>query len=348
MIKQLCSVFCVFFLLSCATNTQPSAEPDWYKNRSLVKNSDEYIGYGQALKREDAALQAISDLALSIKSNINYSLNDRVETTNDQVFKSTQSATSLRSNVTLSDTQLLKQEKIGNTFFVAYKYSNLPVIDKISNQSIALKCTLKRHGYLSQTPLIKSIIKKLFTKAQLEKGCQPDFEIVYKQGNWYLMLTQENGKRAMFALSENDFKLLFASVADNAIGLYLSKSNLSEGELYQINLNVKKAGYFSLLYLTGDGQIQALIENKVMVSSKTFSYPDLTKYDGLVAETNQDHKFSQDVILAVLCDNKQDFSLLPSMSNDIVNASTQYLLTATMKQINECRVSSKILKITGK
>ena len=348
MIKQLHSIFCILFLVGCTTNAQLSAGPDWYKNRTLLKNSDEYIGYGQGIQHKDAVLQAKSELALSIKSNINYILNSRVETTNDQVVKSTQSATSIQSNLTLSDIKSVKQEKVGNMFFVAYKYSNLPVIDKISNKNIALKCTLKQHSYLSQTPLIKSIANRLFSKDQHEKGCQPDFEVIYKQGNWHLMLMQKNEKRAMFALSENDFKLLFTSVADNAIGLDLSKSNLRAGELYHINLNVKKAGYLSLFYLSGDGQIQALTENKPMLSSSEFSYPDLTKYDGLAAETNQNNNFSQDLILAVLCKNKQDFSLLPSMTNDIVDTSTQYLFKATMKQINECRVSSKILKITGK
>ena len=339
---------CLSGLVGCSLSTGKVVEPEWYTARSLEQKGDEYIGYGQALNSEKAALQAKSNLALSIQSKIKYSLKDSVETTNKTAVQITRSATTIESSLTLSDIVLVKKEKVGDTFFVAYKYSNLPLVDKIVNQGIVLKCTVKEHPYLSKTPLIKSINKKLFSKMQQSKGCHPRFEVVYKHDNWYLLLTKSNNKTGMFLLTPNDFKLLFASIYSEAINLHLSQNNLQAGELYHINLNISSNGYLSLFYISSDGQLLSLIENKKIDQKESLIYPDLTQFDGLIAETYKRESFSQDLVLAAQCDNKEDFSSLPSMSNSIVNLSTQRLFQSTMDKIEKCAVSTKVLNIIRK
>ena len=339
---------CLIALSGCSLFSETIIKPDWYANRTLNQKSDEYIGYGKALNSEKAALQAKSDLALSIQSKVSYSIKNSVETINKTAVQITKSATTIESSLTLSDIVLVKKEKVGDMFFVAYKYSNLPLVDKIANQDIALKCTVQEHPYLSNTPLIESITKKSFSKALRSKGCHPRFDVVYKHGNWYLLLTKANNKKGMFLLTPNDFKLLFASVSNEVINLHLSKSNLQAGELYSINLNIRSKGYLSLFYLSSDGQLQTLIENKKIDHRKSLTYPDLTLFDGLAAEANKTELFSQDLVLAVLCKGKNDFSLLPSISNTIVNTSTQYLFKSTMDKIEQCAVSTQVLKIIGK
>ena len=326
-------------IIGCANSPKEIQVPDWYINTTIPYSSYEYIGYGQGSTKEAAMLQAKSEIAQSIRSDIRVEVNSHT-VFNDKVLKeSFSSKTYIASDLKLSDIKRQKIEQRNDVFYTAYKYSNLPIVDKILQANIPFRCTTSPHPFLSQTPIYKSITKRL--------SCTPFMDVIYKNRNWYLVIERE-----MFNLNQQNIERLFARVNSPNIRLTLSKNDLKSGELYFIKVEALKRGYLSLIQFFDSGQLQVLIDNDIVSSNKSITFPDDTLYEGLYAEANKQNKlskrFSKDLTLAILCDDRIDLSTISAISNDSLVENNQYLFSQLMQKVSKCSVSSDIINIKGR
>ena len=137
-------------IIGCANSPKEIQVPDWYINTTIPYSSYEYIGYGQGSTKEAAMLQAKSEIAQSIRSDIRVEVNSHT-VFNDKVLKeSFSSKTYIASDLKLSEIKRQKIEQINDVFYTAYKYSNLPIVDKILQANIPFRCTTSPHPFLSQ------------------------------------------------------------------------------------------------------------------------------------------------------------------------------------------------------
>jgi len=108
------SVVCLSLLavIGCAGSPEKIQPPDWYLNSTIPYSSFEYIGYGQGATKEAAMLQAKSEIAQSIRSDIRVEVNSHT-ILNDEVLKeSFSSKTYIASDLKLSDIKMQKVEQI--------------------------------------------------------------------------------------------------------------------------------------------------------------------------------------------------------------------------------------------
>jgi len=333
-------VFLNLFLVGCSTrqvikSAQPIAQvPLWYQDRLLTTLSYEYIGYGQGASEAVAKAQAQIELAQSIQTDIQITVKNNTLVRGEAISHNEIVASKAESNLRIFDLKRLKIEQVEGQFFVAYKYSNLPVAVKIASSGLPFKCTEQVHPYLSLTPLWQNIAEHL--------ACMPDFEVIYKNNAWYLVAGQ-----AMFSFSRQDFKLLFAKSQHPDLELQLSKGRVQQGDLYHIKLKSHRKGYLSLLQVFDSGQMHVLIDNQLLKPEESMTFPDLNDYDGLVAQGNKARGVSKDLTLAVLCTKPNKLGSIAPISQQALAEDNQQMFSLVMQQIKDCVVSSDIVRIQG-
>jgi hypothetical protein len=333
-IKKLTLFITMLGAFGCANTIKEIQAPSWYINSAIPYTSYEYIGYGQGPTKESAMLQAQAELAQSIRSEISVVVNSNTQISNNAVHESFESKARVASKLNLSDVTLEKIEEANGAIYVAYKYSNLPLAEKIINAGINIKCSKNIHPYLSRIPVFKSISKRM--------SCLPEMQVIYKNKNWYLLIEGE-----MFALNKQGFEHLFVRVKNPAIQLKLSNTHVKSGDIYSIELKPEIYGYASLVQIFDSGQIKLLIDNKIVNSKDTITFPDLTKFDGLYAEANGQKRLSKDLTLAILCNEVVDLSDITEISVDTIIENNQSLFSQLMHRISGCSVSSNIINIVG-
>jgi hypothetical protein len=346
-IKSISLIFFSYLIVGCVSKfekRQVAAElvPSWFSSRSIPKNDHEYIGYGQGKNSAQAMLRAKGDLALSIRSHVSYTLEEEVQTNNKKSVNKSQSHSKIESNLQLSNIKLIKTEQVNGVIYSAYYYSNLPVVAKIMESKISVLCAKRAHPYLSHTALFQAVKHQLF----VDKNCIPEMQLVYKNNAWYLILTSANNKMSMFALGDNDFSRLFVRVKNKMLKLKASSTSLNVGGIYHFDLHLEQGGYFSLISISGDGQLQILINNRWQDGEYDITYPDLDQYEGLSAMANK-QDYSQDLAILALCQSPIDLSNISSVSIKQSGEKNQYQFNQVMEKIADCEISSELIKIKG-
>ena len=347
-IKKGILLFLIVLMSGCSlTTNEKSTNPNipiWFSNRTLLKDSAEFIGYGQGNSIEQAMAGAKTDLALSISAKVNYIIEENIQTDGKKSSTQVLIRSRIESNLQLSGIKLIKTQTINNITYSAYIYSNLPVVSKIINAKIDVKCTATTNPYLKHTMLFQSIKQQLFMNGQ---GCEPQVEVTYKNNTWYLLITSTKNTTHMYPLGEYDLSRLFAKVKNDTVELKASSTSLQEGDFYHFTMQTKERGYLSLIYISGDGQILLLINNQAQTAGNKLVYPNLKFYDGLVAESNK-QRYSQDVAILALCKNQIDLSNISQISTQRTDEKNQFQFDQVMQQIQHCKISSELIKVQGK
>lgn len=331
-VLSICFIAFLSFVCLSACVNQIVTQPKWYAEQIYNAQFPEFVGYGAGASKQAAETRALADLSLQIKSWIK--VEQKLSTVNlnalsEQHFKE---FVSLESNISVSSVKLIKQEQKQDHYFVAYRYSNLPVALKVAAKLTDPKCATRQHPYLSYTPLFLSIEKAL--------GCMPEITLYHRQDQWMIEISGE-----LFELNDTDLAQLFTRKKSNAIEMDYSSRTVSEGQYYHININHYKAGYLSLVQVFSDGQMQTLIDNKSIVANEKITYPDLKQYKGLRGQNLTNNPSSKDLTLAILCDLPIDLSRITEISSVVEVEKNQQEFTLLMNSISYCSVGADVLTV---
>jgi len=318
----------LFILLLTVFFTLPSfAAPKWYLNQEVVHQSFEILGYGEGKTKDEAFMNAASE----ISSQIIVSVSSKSE-----FYSSTNGGTSqnkeikAQTSAILKGLQTVKSEK-DDLFYVAVRFINLPLVSQVALRQGTEACAKPENNkYLNQTAFAAEFKEKV--------GCLPLITWYKTSGVWFAEVEGES-----YIVPANDFIKLFREGGSDKIVLQPSKSLLKHKEAYHFLINLKEDGYFSLFQMNQSGSVNMLIENEEVKSGMELIYPDIEKYDGLEAMLPDGTDSDKDMAFAALCSDKLDTGLFEEISTK-TNFSGKGFMNL-LRQTDKCEIYSTVTEV---
>ncbi|RTR38647.1 hypothetical protein EKG38_10730 [Shewanella canadensis] len=323
--KFIVAVF-MSFVQGCTTVEK---HPDWYTGRTLAIDEQELIGYGHGASKESASDQAFIEISRSIYTDVNSAGSYMYSTLQDEEYSKSDFKGEILSVASLNDTKLIKYEFVGNTFFVAYSYSQLSLAEKIANDN-QFECE-DNAIFIHQSPLYKSLKRHL--------GCNPKSNVFSKNKKWYFSVNKKN-----YPLTESEFMALFVEYSNEMVVIKPSKRVLLESDFYNFEIKTNREGFFSLYQITNSGDVQSLIENKVLMHNEYWVYPDLSLYEGMSLNIDSDRGYNVEMTIASICDKPSQFAFLDQIDTDYLIIDNKAMLSFVLDELSGCDVSSSIVK----
>lgn len=257
------SIFVLIVLM-----TQLSAEaPVWFASFQQG-GQNEIIGYGEGNNLDEAKANAKSDISKSIRSHIDSSFKAETSVNNTTVNHNAQSNIIETSNISITDTQLIKSEQTNGRFYVALRYDNLPLYIKLAKRGGKLLCG-SPHLYLAQTSIVLNLSSEL--------NCSTAVDITRENNGWYLGLGEHR-----VVLNEVDFQKLMIETSSTSLTMKTNKTLVHEDESYSLLFDgLPSSGYLSLFDVYEDGRVVVMQSNMKLspASKKALQYPDDVRSD---------------------------------------------------------------------
>lgn len=339
-------------LVSCSSTAKAQEEasqkegpPQWYLESEAPLGF--LIGYGEGESREIAADKARNDLAKQIEVQIksDFSIKESGSAENS-TFLYEQNISTLV-DIVLYGAQPLKEKVVNGWYYAAWIYDNRPM------RSRALEAALQG----GPVPEEKSLKHSLPFTRYLETNRVPaGYQLDYRQDNWYLLIGNISIPISRNELAENFFPLVNTDrlVLNQGLKNGLTVSGLKPDELkegqyfsiiyYPIN---NEPGYLNLFYIDNRGVTLNLIENQ-KISGNEVEYPDLTLYNGLIAEVETNFDQSTDVILAVETSEPLNYaSFIRKVTSNQVDTEEDGMFSygLLLEQLDTTNCSSMIVRI---
>jgi hypothetical protein len=151
------------------------APPAWYGQ--LSTSDGMLIGYGHAVSREEALGLARKDIAGQIRSHI--TAEDHIETrkTGERVAQSFVASAIARSDVTLGETELVKDERVQSSWYVAVALDYSPLSLRLLRKAGFVLCRsdeARINPYVRNTALFRDVAGEL--------KCEPRFRLIRNDG----------------------------------------------------------------------------------------------------------------------------------------------------------------------
>lgn len=303
-----------------------STPPQWYISQSIEYKNYEIIGYGEGNTLEEAKQIAKSDIAKSIQTKISSNIEIIKYISNNSYSKNVSKKLKEETNVMLSNLETVKTNYYDNKYYIAIKYIHLPFAKKVRILLNDINNLQKdENEYLNRTTLLNEL--------KNEFGFYPKVELMENK----LIINNKS-----FNLSKKEFIKLFAKIESDAIKVYV-KENLENQEFYFIDININKKGFFSLFQIYENGETVLLISNKKVFKNNKIVFPNPNEYDGLQAIVPNEQLKTKDLLFAVLCKDKKDFSLFDNISID----ETKYfsLFGDLLNITKDCILNTSVLNI---
>ena len=229
--------------------------PSWFLQRSYQPaKSYEVIGYGMGKTLKEASLHAKEDIAGQLMTEISSTKKSRLHSGDDDLVRSLDIEIDTQGHTVLSDLTPVKTEKIGEHFFVALKYENLKLSQRLVRKAENIVC-LRRplNPYLAATPMYREIKKAA--------GCDIDVSLVRKDRAWFIVYGT-----VLLPIAPVDYKDLFISVKHSPVTLSVSTSPLTEGDRFFFTVKTSVRGYVTLLDVYANG-MTAVVEPSFRMKS---------------------------------------------------------------------------------
>lgn len=300
--------------------------PQWYATSSIESKEYEIVGYGVGASKDEAKQNAKSDIANSIRTNIQSSTNLNKSVENGNYNKTFNQNIKQSTNVVLTDIEEVKSSFIDGKYYIAMKYINLPLVKRI-------------RLYFNDTKYIKKETNNYLLQTQLLKELKDEF-------GFYPKVTIERDnliiKDKSFHIDKETLKKLFSEVNTKDISLKVPKK-LKHDEFYFIDTKANTKGYLTIIMIEENGATSLLIDNVKLEKNQNYTFPNKDKYDGLQAYLNDGVTKAKDLILAVFCQNKKDFSYFDTISQGEENYALVY--GKAIGLMSNCSVNSKKIEI---
>ncbi len=271
------------------------ASPDWYIDRSIQKEPNQWIGYGEDTNLANAILDAKADVSMQMESIISSTMNVTTRNNNDQYSRNTESVNNIESNLKLKDLDIKKQKLENGIWYVAVSYENIPDIEKF--------------------------VKKI----KVQPGKQSEYFRNTELGKDLNRITKvETGTHLYYSNDQNSFGLtldgIYQPIEIHSSDLFInyqgvhSTSNMVvtgvKGRIVNCNDNLQfqwttKKKYVSIFAVTPDGQVLILEDN---INTKT----NLTPFQFSCLKDEE----RQTLFVMVFSDSELDNSYFRSMQGN--------------------------------
>ena len=236
--------------------------PSWFLQRSYQPaKSYEVIGYGMGKTLKEASLHAKEDIAGQLMTEISSTKKSRLQSKDDTLARSLDIEIDTQVHTVLSDLTPVKTQRAGETFFVALKYDNLKLSQRLVRKAEKIAC-LRRplNPYLAATPMYREIKKAA--------GCDIDVSLVRKDRAWFIAYDT-----VLLPIAPVDYKDLFVSVKYSPVTFSVSKSPLREGDRFFFTLHASERGYVTLLDVYANGMTAVVEPSFLMRKGQTRRLP---------------------------------------------------------------------------
>jgi hypothetical protein len=244
----------VFIILMFVSGCQKSVEkvetlPDWFGK--IEKKDFEIIGYGSGKTLEEAKENARKDISNQISLQVENRIERTSKNENGKFSKTFYEKSSQKSDVTLSDLEILKISKDGK--FVALKFVNLPFEKKFLSKLQNWKC--HQNSFFEKTSLGKFAIS--------EKKCLPKLQI-FKNGNSFFLTSDEVSQ-----LLPN-LNRLFFNFENRNITLTIP-NEIQENNEFDIEVETAKNGFITILVVSEKGEVFEIVSNLKIPKNRKIS-----------------------------------------------------------------------------
>ncbi len=327
--KKLILVF-IFLTIDIQLHAEPFI-PEWYLNASLPAKSHEIIGYGSANTLSEAMTMARAEIAKTLSVTIDSKVEYFASKKNGATTYSVSNLINEESKIIIDNTEIIKKEKINDTWYVAVKYTYLPLAVRImdiakqtDNQSIS------PHPILEKSPLFKTL--------KNEFNFTPKLSFFHKSGILFIRLNNE-----VMKVSRNEVPLLFGIVDSDFINFKTKNSHLKNYEVYRFNIDIFKNGYLSVFQVSQNGGVVLFIDNEPVENGMKLVYPQEDIYEGLEAIVPEDYSSEIELNVAALCDKKINNTIFPKVSEDVIFAKDG--MNTLLQETKHCEIETLILNI---
>lgn len=226
------------------------AAPDWYLSRTIQKDPNQCIGYGEDANLANAIVNAKADVSMQLESIVNSTMNITTQN-NDTIYsRHTESINNIESRLKLKDLDIVNQKQENGIWYVAVSYENIPDVEKFVKKIKVHPG--KQNEYFKNTLLGKELnrITKLET----------DTRLYYMNESFVLNL---DGIYQNVDITVSDLFINYKSI-QNTSDMIVSKKSPStiiySNENVQFKWNTKKK-YVTIFAVSPDGQVLVLGDN---------------------------------------------------------------------------------------
>lgn len=293
------------------------------------------VGYGEEKNLPQAIANAKANISGQIKTQISSSMiqNNTLknETYNHEVIQNQQSST----QATMTDITVLKQEKVGDMWYVAVEFENIPTLQKFINKLPINLTDEPQNSYLVKTELFDELHKSL--------GKSIDTVLVRKDGAWCLRY-----KDILQNIDDRSFEDLFTSTKDQNISFTLNKKIplLYDGEKFSFTLSSTNDGFVSLLDVFEDGSVAVLSANIPISKSTLATVPSIKDKNDFEAATLTKGKDSFDLFVAIYSEKPLNLDRFILADDNVQTSENAKSFDKLISFLNGKRFST--LKITTK
>jgi len=296
----------LFYIFSFSLFAAQSTLPLWFHH--LQGKSYELFGYGVDGDLSTARNMAKNEVAESLRVRVqsSFSLNQSLEGT--KAKQSAKSSLHTQADAILEGIEVVKEVQKDGKWYVALKYDNRPLFEKIQ----------------AKYPHFK--------KPHLQ-----EVHLVRKSNAWYL-----NVKGELFLLSKENFIELFENHDSNITKLSLNKNKFNSYDKMEFNLQTKKEGFVSLFNVESGGKVALLFANVKV--KKSLHLP--RKSDDALIAYNPSQKTITEMYVAIYSKKKLDLREFERVGTELLDGSN-YNFHKLLAIIQKYNFTSLRVKIKG-
>ncbi|MEA3315904.1 MAG: hypothetical protein U9Q30_08630 [Campylobacterota bacterium] len=300
--------------------------PNWYINNDIPYLDYELIGYGEGATQQEAKRVARNDISTTLSVKTKSNLDIKKISSNNYYSKDIQQNINEKSSIDLRDLVVLKSGFFDGKYYVALKYINLPFSKRV------------RLGF-ENIDNIKQENNKYLLKTLLLQELKDEFGFYPKIKIYRDNLVIDNKS---FRIDDELLKKLFISTSSEY--LQVNQPNIiKNGEFFFINIKVAKSGYLSLIQIEQNGATSVFFANKKVIKDIELEYPNRDDFEGIEGYLKDGVDKVNDLNIAILCQEKKDFSYFDYLSYKKENFAKVY--GDFFHKINNCDITTKRITI---
>lgn len=284
------------------------ASPKWIYNSS--HKSYEIIGYGIDKNLQVARNIAKSEIAevLMVKISTNTSIS--TSDVNGVITKSSNSKLLSSTNSILQGVIVVKEEFIDNHWYVAVKYDNRTLLQKIQ------------------------IKNPTFTKSDLKDIT--NLNLVRKNSNWYIKVEND-----LYFFSNQNFIDIFLDKNHNDLFFQANKKIYLSKDKMEFKINSKDKGFVSILYSEENGKV-GIIASNVNIKNK-INYPLKNSKKELITYNPTSRTLSE-LYICIYSKNRLNLNKFEKISSNTLDESN-YNFNKLLEVMNKNIFSTIKIKI---
>ncbi|MDF1878267.1 LPP20 family lipoprotein [Sulfurimonas sp. SAG-AH-194-C20] len=302
------------------------ASPNWMfkieHEKSIV------IGYGVGVSLKEAKQSAMSDITNFLSVEINSDMAISSSDVNGIASNSSYAKLRTSSQAQLSGIEFIKIKQEGNLWYIAAQYDNTPFSVKFAKLIGIVSKNEVQNKYLKNTALFSSLNK--------EMECNLNYSLIRQDNLWQIKY-----KKSIIPLNQKEFYKLFSSEHNEIIYLSANKKVYKEQDEMYFNIQHKKPGFISIVYVEHNGKVGVLLDN--IPSRGDFKYPDI-KDEDVFKVSNPYRKTVKELYVAIYSQKSLNLQEFENIGDSQLDESS-YNFDKLVKLLDKNDFSSYIVKI---